>query len=96
MTGDDTVTSTIVWQGIEIEVIYAAKSILNRAHLELRTKNKEPIPVTETGYRSEFLEPGLVEEQGGSEAYALAWLDYMARSSEWKAYQAASRQLSLF
>lgn len=96
MTGDDTVTSTIVWEGIEIEVTYAAKSILNRAHLELRVKDKEPIPVTETGYRSEFLEPGLVEEQGGPDAYTLAWLDYMAKSAEWKAYRETSQQLSLF
>lgn len=96
MTGDDTVTSTIVWEGIEIEVVYAAKSILNRAHLELRTKDKVPIPVTETGYRSEFLEPGLVEEQGGPDAYTRAWLNYMAQSVEWREYKRTSEQLSLF
>jgi hypothetical protein len=96
MTGDDTVTSTIVWEGIEIEVTYAAKSILNRAHLELRIPTKESIPVTETGYRSEFLEPGLVEEQGGPAAYTRAWLDYMAGSREWQDYVLKNRQLSLF
>lgn len=96
MTGDEAVVSTIVWQGIEIEVSYAAASILGRAHLELRTSNKEHIPVTETGYRSEFLEQGVVEAEGGPEAYTVAWLDHMAQSREWKAYIQRSRQLSLF
>lgn len=96
MTGDDTVISTIIWEGIEIEISYAAKSILARAHLELRTKDKRPIPVTETGYRSEFLHPGDVEEQGGPDAYTIAWLDHFARSKEWQAFVMKDRQLSLF
>ena len=96
MTGDDTVTSIIVWEGIEIEITYAAASILARAHLELRSKDKERLPVTETGYRSEFLEQGRVEEEGGPDAYTIAWLNHMAKSAEWKAYRQSSRQLSLF
>lgn len=96
MTGDQTVISTIVWEGIEIEITYAAASILARSHLELRSKNKERIPVTETGYRSEFLHQGEVEDGGGPEAYTLAWLNHMAKSAEWKAYRQSSQQLSLF
>lgn len=96
MTSDETVTSTIVWEGIEIEITYAAASILARSHLELRSKDKVRIPVTETGYRSEFLEQGLVEAEGGPDAYTLAWLNHMAKSAEWKAYRQSSQQLSLF
>lgn len=94
------------WQGITIEVVYEPNwlNIANRdsdlpsAHLDIRSVKPEraPLPITETGYRSHFLHPEAIEEVGGPVAYVEAWLNDMARSSEWREYQGRSRQLSLF
>ena len=88
---------TVVWEGITINVSYKPKDIMAYAHLELRVQlpHKE-IPVTETGYRSHFLPPGIVEEAGGPEAFVLAWLTEEAKTPQWKKRDAAARQLSLF
>jgi hypothetical protein len=37
-----------------------------------------------------------VEGLGGATTYVLTWLDEAANSKEWKAIEAAQRQLSLF
>ena len=86
----------IVWEGIEIEVTYKPKDILAMSHLELRIPSRARIPVTETGYRSEYLHPGTIEDAGGPQAYVIAWLDHMAQSREWQDHVVTSRQLSLF
>ncbi len=80
-------SETFLWQGIEIEVRYVANWLqvdtvrFRTAHLELRSIRPEwePLPVTETGYRSRFLPREEVEAQGGPVAYATAWLDEAAR-----------------
>lgn len=66
------------------------------AHLEIIADNRAALPITETGYRSHFVQREEVESLGGPVAYARAWLDHEAQSSAWKAHRAASRQLSLF
>jgi hypothetical protein len=53
-------------------------------------------PITETGYRSHFLSPDEIEAVGGVFAYVVDALDEAAKRKEWKARQAAQRQLSLF
>jgi hypothetical protein len=50
------------------------------------------LPFTETGYRSHFLGPGIVEEAGGPAAYVRAWLDHAAQSPKWRKQQTAARQ----
>lgn len=66
------------------------------AHLEILADGRAPLPVTETGYRSHFIQRELVEAEGGPVAYALAWLDHEAAKPAWKQREAALRQLSLF
>jgi hypothetical protein len=102
----DIATDTFTWRGITIQVEYEADwlgaaargSFHATAHLQLRTlcPERAQLPVTETGYRSHFLPMGEVEAAGGPVAYALAWLDYMAQSREWRRIEQESRQLSLF
>ncbi|MDP1736011.1 MAG: hypothetical protein Q8L23_01070 [Caulobacter sp.] len=93
-------TFTIDWQGIALSVSYETRWLdlesANVAHLEVRSDGRVRLPITETGYRSHFLSPEAVTAAGGPVAYALAWLDYMAQSKEWKAHAEASRQLNLF
>ena len=66
------------------------------AHLEIMADGDAILPITETGYRSEFLHPSRVDDYGGPVAYVLAWLDHDARSPKWKRQKEAHRQLSLF
>lgn len=66
------------------------------AHLEITADGEAMLPVTETGYRSHFIQPDLVEAEGGPVAYALAWLEHEASRPAWKRREAAARQLTLF
>ena len=96
----------LVWEGRTVEVRYepdwGSMSELGPgrqvAHLELQTIDPEmaPLPVTGTGYRSQFIPAGVVEEAGGPAAYARQWLDSEARTPAWRRTEAAWRQLDLF
>ena len=93
------VTTTIDWQGIVLSVSYEAQWLgagACIAHLQVETARREPLPITETGYRSHFLPLGEVEANGGPVAYVCAWLDQEASSDEWRSHVEASRQGTLF
>ena len=97
---------TLVWRGITIEVSYEPDwlrgsefgSKYAQAHLALQVQKPEraPLPVTDTGYRSHFLEAGIVEAAGGPAAFARAWLDIEAKSPSWLRMRARWAQLDLF
>jgi hypothetical protein len=89
---------TMTWREITIAVSYSPHDIMAHAHLELRVvvPPGSKLPVTDTGYRSHFLPPGIVEEAGGPEAFVTAWLDDAANTREWKQQEQAGRQYSLF
>lgn len=93
-------TFRIEWQGIGIEVRWAARWTSSTAypiaHLELVSDGRAKLPVTETGYRSHFTNRETVEDHGGPVAFAIAWLDHEAQSDAWKRYIDASKQLTLF
>lgn len=92
------------WRGITVQVTYVpdwlgiAGDGVRVAHLEVLTLAPEgaPLPITETGYRSHFLDPAAVAEAGGAVAFVTAWLDHDAKGKAWKTLDAASRQISLF
>lgn len=93
------------WRGVDIEITFEPKWLgIDRAadrciaHLTLTATKPEraPLPVTETGYLSHFIHPSEVEAAGGPIDYLRSWLDYMAQSRDWVAWEQQSRQLSLF
>lgn len=96
--------STIIWRGLHVRVQFIpvyAKGFLelygwSMAHLEITSKNRVELPVTETGYRSHFLPEEEVKARGGPEAYVRAWLDHAALSPVWIAKREAAKQMSLF
>ncbi len=82
---------------IRIEITFATKySIVE--HLEVLSVEPEraPLPITPTGYRSNFFPIGLVAEHGGPVAAVRKMLDEAAASPEWQEYLSTSRQGSLF
>lgn len=93
-------TFSVDWQGIALLVSYEVRWLnseaANVAHLQVESVGRVRLPITETGYRSHFASPDEITQAGGPVSCAVAWLDYMARSKEWKDYAEASRQLSLF
>ncbi len=56
----------ITWRGVEIEITFPPNEFGMVDHIELRTENKAPLPVTGTGYRSHFINAGTVKAQGGA------------------------------
>jgi hypothetical protein len=97
-------TNRATWQSIEIEVRFernwlgSPPSDYHPSHLEI--ESIEPphaqLPITETGYRSHFLSPDEIQAAGGVLAYVIDALDEAAKRKEWKARQAAQRELTLF
>ena len=81
----------ITWRGVTIEITFTPNEFGMVDHIELRTENKAPLPVTGTGYRSHFINAGTVKEHGGAVAFVTAWLDHEAERMGW-----SGAQLSLF
>ncbi len=81
----------IIWRGIEVEITFTLERFGMVDHIELRTDQRAPLPVTETGYRSNFIPVGTVETHGGAIAFVTDWLDHEAKRTKW-----SGAQMSLF
>lgn len=89
----------MTWRGIAIEVRFHADWLDGyMAHLDIyaRSPERAPLPMTETGYKSHFLDIGEVEAAGGPVAYVTAWLEQEANSDDWREREESTRQMSLF
>jgi hypothetical protein len=93
-------THRFIWQGIEIEAVYTPRHYGGViAHLAIRSVAPEgaPLPITSTGYRSHFHQPGTIEANGNDVvAQVTAWLDEESVKPDWLAYLDANRQGELF
>lgn len=95
----------MVWRDIAIEVVYTPAKygsstggghIVSHLTITSITPERAPLPMTETGYKSYFHEPGEVEARGGPEAFVTAWLEQEAKSQRWRELVTKSQQLDLF
>jgi hypothetical protein len=92
------------WRDIEIEARYNPHHYGEIAHLEIETLSpeKEPLPITGTGYRSHFHPRGVIELHGAENRgdtlieHVIDWLDAEAAKPEWKRFVEGRRQLELF
>jgi len=96
-------THTILWRGLSLEVSYeqnwlGTEGAFSTAHLQVNTvaPEKAPLPITETGYRSRFIDAETIAEAGGPVAFVKAWLDQAAETKSWKEQQETARQMTLF
>jgi len=91
------IKTTIEWEGRAIRLSYHPLKWGSIDHLELRVDNNEPIPITETGYRSHFFGP-VTPSLSVDEVTDMVrnWLEKEAKSQSWVKAEAARRQLSLF
>jgi len=89
------------WRGIEVAIVYkrdwTGLADCSYDHLEVMSVvPRQPLPMTETGYKSLFVPAGSIDQLGGPLAYVTRWLDHAAKSSAWKAIERDTRQGSLF
>jgi hypothetical protein len=96
------VIERLLWRGVAVSVSYEADWLRSAArgspypasHLEIRSP--VPLPITETGYLSHFVTPGVVEEGGGPTAFVQAWLDEAASDPKYRQAEEKRWQLDLF
>lgn len=90
---EETYSISIVWQDIPIKIILTKAWLGGLAdHLELRADTK--LPVTETGYRSRFLQDDL--DPADMAQFVTDWLDEAATSKDWQRHIENQRQGDLF
>lgn len=67
-------------------------------HIETRSEGKRILPITETGYRSHFMNgaEALTAFNYDPVEFVLAWLDEAAEDPAWKRRAEAVRQRTLF
>jgi hypothetical protein len=91
------------WRGIQVRVTYepdafgAAGDLHHYSHLQVsNARHRQPLPMSETGYKSHHLPQGEVEAGGGPVAYVSRWLETASRKPAWKAMEQERRQGCLF
>ena len=97
-------THTLQWNGIDITLEFdpdwsrAYREIYGSAMtlMQIRSEGRQPLPITETGYRSAFVRSTAMAEFDGPVAYLRAWLDAEASGEHWQLLCHAQRQGTLF
>ena len=84
----------IVWEGIHITIFHKPDYVFVYDHIEVMAET--PIPITETGYRSIFIQAEEIKDYGGIVELITFLLDTEAQSSNWKEYINMNRQGCLF
>lgn len=94
--------STIQWNGIEIEVRWSPDYLdygddTRIGHLEVESiaPEREPLPITETGYRSHFTPLSALSEYESPREFVEQWLVDAAKTDAWRKADLRRRQLSL-
>lgn len=91
----DVVHTSLIWNGWNVVIHYSTESWHSPFH-HLEIKCKEPLPITDTGYRSHFVSPEEMELFDSPKAFVQEWLDHAAKDPGWITREQDARQLSLF
>lgn len=86
---------SIEWDGIVVAISHTP-NWLNTEHHHIELRADERLPVTQTGYRSHFMNEEEFALFGDVTEFVILWLDEVAKSRVWISYKKKSRQLSLF
>ena len=94
---------TLIWQEITIDITHNDEwsnfPELDHyvQHIAIQRRDDGQLPMTETGYRSHFMQgKDALEPYENAISLVEAWLNEAGQSKEWKAYVASQKQLSLF
>lgn len=96
MTKFRTITSGVVeWRGLLVAVRFERQRWVDHLIIESIEPARAPLPMTETGFRSSFMNRSIIGE-GSPEDFVLAWLDDAATDRRWPEREAAIRQYAMF
>ena len=94
-----TTTHKLVWRHVTAKIRHTPDYISKGwTHIELVVVAPKgaPLPITETGYRSHFLDADDLAQAGGPVAFFHDWNEREARSKAWARIEFKWRQLELF
>ncbi|WP_146345632.1 hypothetical protein [Falsiphaeobacter marinintestinus] len=95
MAKDGYAVFELVWDGRPIKVAYQA-DWLNTGHWHIELRSDAVLPVTQTGYRSQFVPYNGIADAAEVEEYVTAWLNHAATDPAWQKCLQDERQLKLF
>lgn len=91
-------TASLLWRGINCRIRHTPKYFDQLDHIELNVVSPKgaKLPITETGFRSEFVTALVLSGSGGAVAYMTALLEREASTKRWQKREMEVRQLRLF
>jgi hypothetical protein len=98
-TQKKTTTTKLVWRDVTCRVKHTPNYLSKGwSHIEIIvvSPKKAPLPITETGYRSHFLDENLLKKAGGPATFFLDWIEREAATKAWAKAEFKWRQGDLF
>ena len=93
--GENKHETRVLWRGIAIDITLTVNWLDGTAHhLDLRADR--PLPVTETGYRSHFLNVAEEVDIDWAREFVTIWLDDASASDDWRKAEERRRQSDFF
>lgn len=92
-------TAKLVWRDVTCRVKHTPNYLSKGwSHIEIIvvSPKKAPLPITETGYRSHFLDEDLLKRAGGPVRFFLDWIEREATTKAWAKAEFKWRQGDLF
>lgn len=88
----------IEWQNIQIKITHIPKKFIVVDHIEIKSIDppNARLPMTDTGYKSDYPSIETMEHYKDATEYVLAWLEHDAKSKEWLKYIESQKQGCLF
>ena len=89
----------LIWRDVTCRVRHTPNYISRGwTHIEIIVVKPKgaPLPITETGYRSHFLDEELLSKAGGPVTFFLDWIEREAKSKAWAKNEFKWRQGDLF
>lgn len=88
-------TAHLTWRGTLLSITHTPQYFGHADHVEVVVKKpaKAILPITETGYRSHFIDPDELHAAGGPVLFVQAWLEREAATKAWRDRQAKLAQL---
>lgn len=94
-----TATAKLVWRDVTCRVRHTPHYLSKGwSHIEIVvvSPKKAPLPITETGYLSHFLDEKLLKKAGGPVTFFLDWIEREAATKAWANTEFNWRQGDLF
>lgn len=92
-------TAKLVWRDVTCRVRHTPNYLSTGwSHIEIIvvSPKKAPLPITETGYLSHFLDEELLNKAGGPVRFFLDWIEREATTKAWAKAEFKWRQGDLF